>query len=368
MKIAVLTSSRADYGIYLPLLKALKEDTYFDLKIIAFGTHLSYFHGHTIDQILSDGFEVDFRIETVQASDTPNAISTSIGITFLKFADFWNSHQNEFDIVFSLGDRYEMFAAVYSGIPFNIKFAHLHGGETTLGAFDNIYRHAITLTSKLHFVSTDNFAKRIHEITGSDENCVVTGSLSLDKFSEIKLQTKEEFNLKWQIDLSSPSILITVHPETVAFRKNQNFAEELYKALYELTSTHQLIVTMPNADTSGSIYRRLFVILKELFPLKVFLIENLGKQSYFTCMKYASLLIGNSSSGIIEAASFEKYVINIGDRQKGRLTSENTVHVPFDHKLIIDATFTYADKVFLGKNIYYRNSPVQKIINKLKST
>ena len=150
--IGILTSSRADYGIYLPLLNILKGYSDFNLKLIVFGTHLSPFHGYSINQIQKDGFKVDYTIESILVGDTSNAISTAMALTSFKFADFWKERKNEFDLVFCLGDRYEMFAAVIAGVPYNIKFAHLHGGEKTLGSIDNIFRHAITLSSKYHFV------------------------------------------------------------------------------------------------------------------------------------------------------------------------------------------------------------------------
>ena len=193
-RIAFLTSSRADYGIYLPLLKALKADNFYDMFIIAFGTHISPFHGTTINQIIDDGFEVNFQIESILAGDSPNAIATSMSLTALKFSDFWKDHLNDFDLIFCLGDRYEMFAAVMAGIPFGIKYAHLHGGEKTLGAIDHIFRHSITLASKYHFVSCQAHAKRVAELLESEENIFTVGSLSLENFKTLKLLSKEEFN------------------------------------------------------------------------------------------------------------------------------------------------------------------------------
>src|SRR5690606_5753673 len=145
MRVAVLTSSRADFGIYLPLLNRLKEDPFFQLEIIAFGTHLSKFHGYTLDQIKESGFTTIHEISSLLTNDDEVSIATSFGLTVLKFADFWDKHS--YDWVLCLGDRFEMAAAVQAGIPFGVRFAHLHGGETTLGAIDNIYRHQTSLAS-----------------------------------------------------------------------------------------------------------------------------------------------------------------------------------------------------------------------------
>ncbi len=367
MKIAILTSSRADFGIYLPLLKALKADPFFHIEIIAFGTHLSNMHGFTIDEIENQGFEVKYKIESLLIEDDAASIAKSYANTALKFADFWGNHQNDFDCVLCLGDRFEMAAAVAAGIPLNIRFAHLHGGETTLGAIDNIYRHSITLASKLHFVSSAIFAERIRELNGPEARCVVTGSLSLANLTDITFLSKESFLEKWGIDLNIQFILITIHPETVDFVMNESYAMESVAALTELTKLYQLLITMPNADTSGSVFRKAFFKLKEQIPDSIHLIESFGTQSYFTCIKYADFLLGNTSSGIIEAASFNKYVINLGNRQKGRLTSKNVIHVPFKKKDILLAVSKIKGKIYTGENLYFKENAAKAIISELKT-
>ena len=366
-RILVLTSSRADFGIYLPLLKKIKiHNELFDLKILAFGSHLSKFHGYTIDQIYEVGFEVDFKISSLLTDDQPVDIATSFSLTSLKFAEFWNAQRDNFDWVVVLGDRYEMAAAVLAGIPFGIPFAHLYGGETTLGAIDNIYRHTISQASKLHFVSLDQFKLRIEELLFSTQHdCHVVGSLSLDNLAEVKLLSKIEFYEKWQIDLNKKSILITIHPETVDFRKNEFYSNQVYDALKIIGLNIQLIVTMPNADTSGTIYRDMFKKLKLELGQNIILIENFGTQSYFTCMKFCGLMIGNTSSGITEAASFKKYVINIGDRQKGRPTSKNVLSIPFNVNDIIRLSENYFGKQYYGDNIYYNANTTENIIKQL---
>ncbi len=366
IRIAVLTSSRADFGVYLPLLKAMNADSYFKIEIVAFGTHLSKFHGYTIEDIEREGFKVEYRIVSMLLHDDPESIASAYALTALKFAAFWSEHQNDFDWTLCLGDRYEMAAAVAAGIPLNIRFAHLYGGETTLGAVDNIYRHTITISSKLHFVSLDAYAKRVKEIAGADSNCIVVGSLSLDNLDQLQLLSEGDFQRQWNIDLGKPSILITVHPETVDYKNNQCFADELLKALLILAADYQLIITMPNADTSGAIFRIMFNELKHKVLNKVHLIENFGTQSYFSCMKYADFLLGNTSSGIVEAAIFNKYVINIGDRQKGRLTSDNIINVPFNGELILKEATKLKGKIFTGNNIFDKGNASKQIIQTFK--
>jgi GDP/UDP-N,N'-diacetylbacillosamine 2-epimerase (hydrolysing) len=366
IRVGVLTSSRADYGIYLPLLKAIEQDSSFELRLIVFGTHLSKFHGYTLKQINQDGFLPYATLESLLIGDTPNAISSSYALTNMKFADFWNHHQNEFDIVFALGDRFEMAAAIAAAVPYGMRIAHLHGGETTLGAIDNIYRHSISLASTFHFVATDVFVNRIQNILDIPSKHVYNiGSLSLENLENLPLLTQEEFTEKWNIDLNEDCILVTVHPETVAFDQNERYCAEISTALRILAKDYQIIITMPNADTSGIIYRNSFEALgKEFDTVKI--IENFGTQSYFTCMKYAQLLIGNTSSGIVEAASFGKYVLNVGDRQKGRLAGDNVIHIPFQSEEIIEQVKHFCGKVFEGSNPYYQAKPSARIIEILK--
>ncbi|WKV11362.1 UDP-N-acetylglucosamine 2-epimerase [Marivirga harenae] len=361
-KVLVLTSSRADFGIYFPLLTKMKASKKIDLSILAFGTHLSKFHGYTLDQIRESGLEVDYTISSLVLGDTAGDIANSYALTAQKFADFWSLHSNDFDLVFVLGDRFEMAAAVSAGIPFNINFAHIHGGETTLGAIDNIYRHSISLASKWHFVSLTDFNSRLESILDNKDNIYTVGALSLDNIKEIPLLGLDEFHTKWQINLAKPTILITVHPETVASAINKFYAEELYKSLSVLANDYQLVITMPNADTLGSLYRAQYDKLKKDFTSRVFLIENFGTSSYLTAMKYASLMLGNTSSGIIEAASFQKFVINIGDRQKGRKAGDNVYHVIFNSEAIIQAVKDIENKTYQGENIYHKGDAADQII------
>jgi GDP/UDP-N,N'-diacetylbacillosamine 2-epimerase (hydrolysing) len=367
IRVAVLSSSRADFGIYLPLLKKLRQANDFKLSIIAFGTHLSKFHGYTRDAMAQAGFEPDYEISTLITNDRPEDIATSYALTALKFADFWAQHQQEFDHVLCLGDRFEMAAAVAAGIPFGLSFAHIHGGETTLGAIDNIYRHSITLASRLHFVSAAPFCERIYALCGGDTRVVLTGSLSLDNLDELDLLSKDAFLERWNINLNKPSLLITVHPETVAFEQNTHYAAECRKAFAQLAAEFQLVVTLPNADTQGTVFRQMFDVLKQAFPEQVFLIENFGTLSYFSCMKHCALLIGNTSSGIVEAASFQKFVLNLGDRQKGRLSGENVIHIPFDAEQIVLSAREYASSRFDGANLYKLGNASEVIINTLRT-
>ena len=248
MRIAVLTSSRADFGIYLPLLNQLESDSFFELEVIAFGTHLSKNHGYTIDEIKRSNFSTVHQVETPLQNNNAVDITKNIGATISIFADFWS--RNRYDYIIALGDRYEMFAAVTATTPFVCKVAHLHAGETTLGAIDNIYRHAISLMSQLLFVSTDIYKAKAIEIN-PDAQTYNVGALSVENLKKIDFLDVESFKSKFNIDLSLPTILCTFHPETVNLEKNITYIHELLSAFSELMKKYQVVITLPNADTIG---------------------------------------------------------------------------------------------------------------------
>lgn len=364
MKIGLLTSSRADYGIYLPLINKLLQDPYFNLEIIVFGTHLSKSHGFTVEEIEQTTFSKIHKISTLLTNDDESSIATSFGLTIIKFADFWS--KNKFDLVFCLGDRFEMCAAVQAGIPFGIKYAHIHGGETTLGAIDNIYRHQITLASLLHFTAAQEFKSKVIKLIGQNKHIYNFGALSLDGFEKFKPLEKKVFFEKFNIP-NRDFALVTFHPETISPEQNKSNAREMRLALQKISEKLFLIITMPNADTMGSIFRSEIKILQNDSPDKVLCIENFGKENYFSAMAYAKLLIGNTSSGILEAASFGKFVINVGNRQNGRLQSENVFNVPFlESSIVSEFNKILQFGNYDGVNVYHQNNTALNIIKVIK--
>lgn len=336
MKIGILTSSRADFGIYLPLLKTIFSDNWYQPEIIAFGTHLSKDFGFTLKNIIEEGFVVKHKIKTAPKDDSPSAIALSISETIKAFSVFWS--KNNFDLVLALGDRYEMIGAVLSGSPFNVSFAHIHAGETTLGAIDNAYRHSISLMSKYLFVSTEEYKRRAVEIIQRSDCVFNVGALSIDNLKNNQLLTQREFYQKFNIDLTIPTILTTYHPETIDFERNKIHIYELVGAIKDLTNRYQVVITMPNADTSGRFIRKQ---LKELAETnkKVIIIESFGMKGYLSCMKYCSFMLGNTSSGFVEAAFFPKWVINLGKRQEGRIITPNILSVAACKNDILNAVY-----------------------------
>ncbi len=365
MKVAILTSSRADFGIYYPLLKKLKSDSYFDLEIIVFGTHLKNEFGYTIKEIQSLGFLVKHKIMTQVKNDTPKDISMSIGDAILSFSDFWSKFH--FNLVFALGDRYEMFAAVSAASPFNIDIAHIHAGETTLGAIDNTYRHSISLMSKYLFVTTEEYKERAESIVENSKNIFNVGALSIDNLMNQEFYTKEEFYNLFSIDLNIPSILTTFHPETVNYHKNEEYIIELLSALNILKEEFQIIITLPNSDTMGNMIRnKINDFSKNKNNIKV--IESFGMKGYLSCMKECAFLLGNTSSGFVEAAFFPKWVINIGNRQGGRVITENIISSPINQNSILTAVKSIRNKnITKNVNIYGNGAASSNIISILKT-
>ena len=360
MKIGVLTSSRADYGIYKKLLSSIAKDDRFQLTIIAFGMHLLEEHGKTVTTIKEDNFGTIHQVLGMPNKDAEIDIARGYGNLVSNFAEYWST--SKFDYIFALGDRFEMSAAVQATIAFNLKIAHLHGGETTIGAIDNIYRHQITLASKLHFVSSSVFAEKVFNLTGNKENIYSVGSLSIDGLENLSLPKWSTVMDKFNIP-NKKFVLVTFHPETVNVNKNNQYSEIVFESLLKISNTYHVIITMANADTMGSLYREVSKKLKENNKNKFTLVEGFGKENYFAAMKECQFLIGNTSSGILEAASFQKYVINVGSRQLGRLQSGNVINVEFNKTQILEAVekIKVNDK-FTGKNEYYKPNTANNII------
>ena len=364
MKIGVLTSSRADYGIYNSLLKLLFNDQRFDLHIIAFGMHLQPQYGNTIEQIKNDNYGIIHTVIGMSENDNNKDISSGYGKLIINFSNFWNS--NKFDWVFALGDRFEMSAAVQSGIPFQVNYAHIHGGETTMGAIDNIYRHQISLASKLHFTSSALFSQKVSEIVGYSNNIYNVGSLSLDKIDFDNLPSWNKVCKIFNIP-DKPFILVTFHPETIGINQNINLIKVISNCLTKLSRQVHIVITQANADAEGSLYRDLAIKLKNDNPASFSVVESFGKINYFSAMKNCEFLLGNTSSGIIEAASFRKFTLNVGERQSGRLRSENVIDVDCNSKEILyNANTIMNNNVFTGENKYYKPNTALEIIKIIK--
>ena len=360
MKIGVLTSSRADYGIYLPLLDKLKFDQRFQLEIIAFGMHLQKSQGNTVDQITKEGYQVIHKVGKMPESDGIVDITKGYGNMIFSFAEFWR--KNKYDVVLALGDRWEMSAAVQASIPFEVKIGHIHGGETTLGATDNIYRHQISLASTFHFTAAEVFSERVISILGSDKNVHTVGSISLEDIDQLQLPNWDSVKEKFDIPFDD-FILVTFHPESVGASMNKHYASVISDVLKKLIQEHNILITKANSDVMGSLFNYCFQELQEEYPRKIKLVSALGKLNYFKAMEKCDFMLGNTSSGIIEAASFSKYVVNVGSRQEGRLRNDNVLDISFETEKILEA-ITSVSKIdtYEGRNKYVKDGTTDTII------
>ena len=328
--ISIVTTSRADYGIYKPIINRIIDDANLDVRLLVTGMHLVPEFGSTINNIIDDGYPIGDSIEMLLASDTPEAISTSTGLGVIGFAKSYQNHRP--DLLLVLGDRFEMHAAVLAALPFNIPTAHIHGGEITKGAIDDSLRFSITKLSHIHFVATEEYRQRVIQMGEDPWRVILSGAPGLDNINNIKLLTKQELEKKYNIELEEKPVLVTFHPVTKQYDKTEYYTDELLAALINIGNP--IIFTLPNADTSGRI---IINKIKQFVKSNnnAWMIDNLGTQAYFSFMSISAAMIGNSSSGIIEAPSFRLPVVNIGIRQEGRVKANNVIDVAHDRDSIL---------------------------------
>lgn len=331
-EIAVVTVARSDFGIYLPLLRAIQANPKLRLRVLVSGMHLSPEFGLTVREVESAGFEVFERIESLVSSDTPGGIAKSIGLGVLGFAQLFSRYRP--DILVLLGDRFDMLPAAVAALPFRIPIAHLHGGEVTEGAMDEEIRHSITKMSHLHFVSNEQYAKRLRQMGEEDWRIQVSGAPSLDSIGMADLISPGEVSSAFGIDPKSPSLLLTYHPVTLEAKDTEYHITNLLDALGKLGV--QCLFTYPNADTNARIIIKRIEEYCQTHPLSR-VVKTTGQYGYYSLMKTVSAMVGNSSSGIIEAASFELPVVNIGNRQKGRIQTRNVINCGYQQDEISEA-------------------------------
>jgi len=321
-KICIITGTRADYGLLHWVMQGIKDDNELTLQVIATGMHLSPEFGLTYREIEKDGFQIDCKVEMLTSSDTPVGITKSMGLGLIGFADALN--QLKPDLVVVLGDRFEIFSAVSAALVACIPVAHLHGGETTEGAFDEALRHSITKMSHLHFVAADEYRRRVIQLGESPERVFLVGGLGVDNINRLKLLARTELEASLNFKLGKKSLLITFHPVTLETSSTKEQMVELLAVLSELKDT-QLIFTLPNADSDGRILINMINNFVEQHKNSR-AYTSLGQICYLSCISHVDGILGNSSSGLLEAPSFKKGTINIGNRQRGRLQASSVIN------------------------------------------
>jgi len=319
--ICVVTGTRAEYGLLRWVMEGIRQSPCLELQVIATGMHLSPEFGLTVRAIEDDGFRVDRRVEMLLSSDTAVGVTKSMGLGMIGFADALAELKP--DLVLVLGDRYEIFAAAAAAMIARVPIAHLHGGETTEGAFDEAIRHSITKMAHLHFVAAEEYRRRVIQLGEAPERVFQVGGLGIDSILRLQLLTRSELEEALDFKLATRNLLITFHSVTLEQNTSAAQMDELLSALAALADT-ALIFTMPNADTEG---RGLFQQIQDFCAThpQARAYTSLGQVRYLSCLRHVDGVVGNSSSGLTEAPSFSKGTVNIGDRQRGRLRATSVI-------------------------------------------
>lgn len=321
IKICIFTGSRAEYGLLESLIEELKKEESVELQMLITGMHLSPEFGLTYKEINTEDISKIEKVEILLSSDTPVSICKAMGLGLISFSEALDRLKP--DIFIGLGDRFELLSAVSACQVLGIPVAHIHGGEETIGAIDNAFRHSITKMSHLHFVSTEEYKKRIIQMGEDPKRVFNVGAIGLDNLKRLKLLSKDVLEKEIGFKIETPTILVTYHPETISNKSEKDFGEIL-KAL-DYFDNLKIIFTKPNADTYGRIIIKMIDDFVEKNLHRSCCFASLGQLKYLSCMKYVDGILGNSSSGIIEAPSFKIGTINIGDRQKGRVKANSII-------------------------------------------
>ena len=367
-KICIITGTRAEFGLLRWLMQEVQNEPNLELQVIATGMHLSPEFGLTYLEVEQAGFEIDAKVEMLLSADTSTAVTKSMGLGLIGFADAYSRLSP--DLIVVLGDRFEILAAASAALIAGIPVAHLHGGETTEGAFDEAIRHSITKMSHLHFVAAEDYRRRVIQLGEQPERVFLVGGLGIDAIQRMTLLDRTALETSLNFKLGRKNLLITFHPVTLDAVSSQHQMSELLAALGELTDTN-LIFTMPNADTGG---RELAAMVDAFVSShgNAQVYASLGQLRYLSCMRYVDGVIGNSSSGLTEAPSLGVGTINIGDRQKGRLSASSVINCQPSVDSIREALDKLFDPAFRSTldqtiNPYGNGGATKKIVDILSA-
>ena len=368
-KVCVITGTRAEYGLLYWLIQGIKDDPELELQIVVTGMHLSPEFGLTFREIEEDGFRIDKKVEMLLSSDSTSSIAKSTGLGMIGFADAFNELQP--DIVLIIGDRFEVFAAAYSAFIARIPIGHIHGGETTEGAFDEAVRHSITKMAWWHFVAAEEYKARVIQLGENPERVHLVGGMGVDTITRTDLLGKEDLEGRFGFKFGSKNLMVTFHPVTLENNTSSKQFEELLNALGTLKDTH-FIFTLPNADTDGRVISRMIKGFVKENPGNSIASTSMGRVNYLSSLQFVDAVVGNSSSGLTEAPTMRIGTINIGDRQKGRLKADSVIDcepamesiVKAFHKLYSDKFQEALKKV---KNPYGEGDASGQIIRVLRT-
>lgn len=350
-RICVITGTRAEYGLLRLLMQGVRDDSQCELQLVATGMHLSPEFGSTYQAIEADGFCIDRKVEILLSSDSAVGIGKSVGLGVIGFAEAFEQLQP--DLIVVLGDRFEILAAVTAALFARIPVLHLHGGEVTEGAVDESMRHAITKMSHVHCVAAEEYRRRVIQLGEQPDHVHCVGGLGVDAIKQIKLLNREALESALDFRFKNRNFLVTFHPETLAADAGESQMAELLAALDGMSDTG-LIFTLPNADAGG---RQLIAMLKDFVArhANARAYPSLGQLRYLSCMSLCDGVIGNSSSGLLEAPTLKKGTVNIGDRQRGRLQADSIINCRPDRQEIRAAVEQLCSPSFQASLAVVRN-------------
>ena len=361
MKVVVFTSTRAEFGLLRPLIKRLEDDTFFEITLLVTGSHLMSKFGDTLIEIESDFSNLE-KVILDQKGDSSKDVANSMAQGLSLFTSTLSNLRP--DLLIILGDRYEALSCAISSLLNNIPIAHIHGGELTEGAIDDAFRHSITKMASIHFASTEEYKNRIIQMGENPDQVFNPGALAAENIKNMELIPREILYLELKFDLKDPYFLITYHPETLEGESPGHTVDELIAALEEFEA-YKFIITYPNSDPNHEVIVNKWQEFYKKNKENVYLTESLGCLRYLSCMKYASAVIGNSSSGIIEAPIMKVPTVNIGDRQKGRLSSSSIIDVKPSKQAIVDG-LRKIQHIDYSIHPYGDENVSQKIVDTLK--
>jgi UDP-hydrolysing UDP-N-acetyl-D-glucosamine 2-epimerase len=364
MRLCIVTGTRADYGLLQPVIATASADPAFDVSIVASCMHLSQEFGMTVEEIEADGYRVDARVEMLLSDDSRHSVTKSMGLGVIGFSDAFRTLEP--DMVMLLGDRFEALAAAETALICSIPVAHLSGGDVTYGAFDDSIRHAITKMSHLHFVASEESARRVRQLGEADDRVFPYGDPGIDRLLAMDCMDRATLEESLNFGFRKYTLLFTFHPATVDETPQVQQLETVLAALSELGPDFGTVITMPNADPEGRKLGRMVENFSDMND-NVVCFPSLGSLRYISLMAECDALVGNSSSGLLEAPSFGKATVNIGDRQAGRLRAPSVIDCPVDRSRIVETIRDVVLQDFTGvENPYGDGQSASRIIAELK--
>lgn len=369
-KICVFTGTRADYGIMSRLVHLIDKDPDLQLQIIATNMHLSPEFGMTYKEIENDGFKIDKKVEMMLSSDTATGTVKSMGLALIGFADALEDLKPDLAVI--LGDRYEMLAAAEACLINKVPIAHIAGGAISEGAYDDAIRHSITKMSHLHFTETDEYRKRVIQLGEHPDRVWSTGALGVNNIRNEQIMPLSALESSLDFHLGEKFLLITFHPVTMENATAAEQCDSLLRALSEINSYYQLLFTLPNSDTDGRVIIKKINDYVSAHSDKAYAITSLGKRRYYSALKFATAVIGNSSSGLVEAPSFHIPTLNIGNRQEGRTRGESVIDVDSTYEGIREGLNKALSTEFINQakkanNPYEKENTLLEIFNTIKT-